>query len=126
MARKPRDHKAEYQRRKQIARESVGSDSVRQYKRVRKQLSNAIGRRDRFSIGQIRRAGVVWSADHSRVANSRYRMDFTDREAIDYFNAYVAVQGDSNDKLRRLHAYLVGHDLITEDEWVANYLGVNT
>jgi len=123
MARKPRDHKAEYQRRKQIAQQS-GFSSVRSYKRTRKSV--AIPRTQSFSIGQIRRAGVVWSADHSRVANSRYRMDFTDREAIDYFNAYVAVQGDSNDKLLRLHAYLVGHDLITEDEWVANYLGVNT
>jgi len=123
MARKPRDHKAEYQRRKQIAQQS-GFSSVRSYKRTRKSV--AIPRKQSFSIGQIRRAGVVWSADHSRVANSRYRMDFTDREAIDYFNAYVAVQGDSNDKLLRLHAYLVGHDLITEDEWVANYLGVNT
>jgi hypothetical protein len=124
MARKPRDHKAEYQRRKQIAAAS-GFPSVRQYKRTRKTI--AIPRRQSFSIGQIRRAGVVWSADHSRVANSRYRMDFTDREAIDYFNAYVATRGDKMEKMNRLHKYLVGNGLITEEEWLTAYLlrGVN-
>ena len=119
MARKPRDHKAEYQRRKQIAQAS-GFPSVRSYKRTRKTV--AIPRKQSFSISSIRRAGVVWSADHSRVANSRYRMDFTDREAIDYFNAYVANTGDKNAKLNRLHNYLVNNGLVTEEEWIANYL----
>ena len=119
MARKPRDHKAEYQRRKQIA-QSSGFSSVRSYKRTRKTI--ALPKSQSFSISSIRRAGVTWSADHSRVSNSRYRMDFTDKEAIEYYNAYVAVKGDKNDKLNRLHNYLVGNGLVTEDEWVASYL----
>jgi hypothetical protein len=119
MARRKRDHKAEYQRRKEIARQS-GFPSVRAYKRTRKTV--AIPRRQSFSIRSIRRAGVVWSADHSRVSNSQYKMDFTDREAIDYFNAYVATKGDKMDKLNRLHNYLVGNGLVTEEEWIANYL----
>jgi hypothetical protein len=119
MAKRQRDHKAEYQRRKAIAAQS-GFPSVRSYKRTRKAV--ALPRKQSFSIASIRRAGVNWSADHSRVSNSRYRMDFTDQEAIDYFNAYVATKGDSNDKMRRLHKYLVGNDLVTEEEWVANYL----
>jgi hypothetical protein len=49
-------------------------------------------------------------------------MDFTDQEAIDYFNAYVAEKGDSNAKMNRLHNYLVGNGLVTEEEWIANYL----
>jgi hypothetical protein len=120
MARKPRDHKAEYQRRKAIAKAS-GFPSVRSYKRTRRTI--ALPRTQSFSISSIRRAGVGWSADHSRVFNSRYRMDFTDREAIDYYNAYVAVKGDKNAKMDRLHQYLVGNDLVTEEEWIANYLG---
>lgn len=120
MAQRKRNHKAEYQRRKEIARES-GFPSVRSYRRTRKTV--AIKRTQPFSIASIRKAGVTWSADKSRTPNSRYRMDFTDQEAIDYFNAYVAKKGDSNDKLNRLHNYLVGNGLVTEEEWKANYLG---
>lgn len=121
MAARKRDHKAEYRRRKEIAKAS-GFPSVRSYKRTRKTI--ALPRRQSFSISSIRRAGVVWSADHSRVYNSRYRMDFSDREAVEYYNAYVAEKGDKNAKMGRLHQYLVGNDLVTEEEWIANYLGV--
>jgi hypothetical protein len=114
-----RDHKAEYQRRKEIARQS-GFPSVRSYKRTRKSI--AIPRRQSFSIASIRRAGVVWSADHSRVSNSQFKMDFSDQDAIDYYNAYVASMGDKNAKMNRLHKYLVGNGLVTEEEWIANYL----
>jgi hypothetical protein len=119
MARKPRDHKAEYQRRKEIAAKA-GLPSVRKYKATRKTL--ALPRAQSFSIKSVRRAGVVWSANHSRVANSRYRRHFTDDEAIAYYRAFVIKGGNNNEKLNRLHDYLVGKGLITEDEWLANYL----
>lgn len=118
MAKRQRDHKAEYQRRKEIAK-AAGAKSVRQYKRQRSVLK--LPRSQPFSMRAIRRASVEWSADHSHVKNSRYSPDFTDREAIDYYAAYVAPH-DKNVKLKRLHDYLIGHDLVTEEEWVANYL----
>lgn len=119
MARKPRDHKAEYQRRKQLAQQR-GFKSVRQYKRVRKELT--LPRTSSVSMKAIRREGVEWSASHSRKASSRYRMDFTDAEAVDYYQAYVLEKGDKNAKLKRLHKYLVGNGLVTEDEWVESYM----
>lgn len=112
-----RDHKAEYQRRKELAAKR-GFGSVRKYKRVRKEL--ALPRSSSVSMRAIRREGVEWSASHSRVANSRYRMDFTDSEAISYYQTYV-LKADKKVKLQRLHKYLVGNGLVTEDEWLQNY-----
>lgn len=114
-----RDHRAEYLRRKELAAKR-GFSSVRKYKRVRKELS--LPRTSVVSMRVIRRQGVEWSASHSRVANSRYRMDFTDAEAISYYQAYVINKGDKNQKMKRLHKYLVGNDLVTEDEWLQNYV----
>jgi hypothetical protein len=121
MAKRQRDHRAEYLRRKEIAAKS-GFGSVRKYKRVRKELS--LPRSLPVSIRKIRRDGLEWSASHSRVANSRFKMDFSDADAIAYYKAYVTkpVNDSKTRKLSRLHDYLVGNDLVTEDEWLQNYL----
>lgn len=120
MAKRQRDHRAEYLRRKEIANKS-GFGSVRKYKRVRKEL--ALPRTTRVSTTGIRKQSVFWSAGHSRTPNSRYSPDFTDEQALSYYQAYVIKSSDENAKKRRLHKYLVGNGLVTEDEWKANYLG---
>lgn len=137
MVKRQRDHKAEYRRRKLIA-SRAGFDSVRKYKRVRKTLS--LPRTAKLTkqqiwpiaatISDIRTSNRVWSDIHSRTPNSRWNDKFNDDRAFYYHRAFVDEYGDDGDtmtkdeKLDRLHDYLVDYDLVTEDEWNENYLGL--
>lgn len=120
MASRKRDHKAEYQRRKQLARQR-GFVSVRQYKTARK--TQALPRSQPIvNIAGIRAENKEWSDEHSRLETSKWNPRLSDRKAIAYHNAFVVERVAGPDKLAALYDYLVEYDLVSEDEWSENYL----
>lgn len=131
MAKRKRDYKAEYRRRKELAR-SAGFGSVRQYRQERKRLS--LPRQGKLSpTHAIRQENQAWSDEHSRVPNSRWNPNFDDERARRYYRAFVEDHADDPSgktesgrewKLAGLFDYVMFYDLITEIEWRQNYLGL--
>lgn len=116
MAKRVRDHKAEYARRKAKAQAS-GYKSVRQYKTARKTL--ALPRNE--SVTDYKSASRQWSKDHSRLKTSRFNSNFKPERVTDYYNAYVRPYKTRAERLDAIHDYLMKYNLITEDEWKQNY-----
>lgn len=137
MARKQRDHRAEYQARKRKATQ-LGYKSEREYKTARKQT--AVGRRGvvppktqlapglLVSMARLRRESKAWSKKHSRVANSEYKDSLTDDQVRRYHRAFVEdipglgkSKSKQNEKRKRIHDYLVP-DLLDDKEWTGKYV----
>lgn len=143
MARRQRDHKAEYAARKAKAR-SLGYSSERDYKRARKELgisrrtptppkvqaiaTLSAGRSTNANMRRLRRESREWSKAHSHMANSKYRPDMTDEQVIRYHKAFVeplplglSRRGKAKEKRQRIHDYLVP-DIMDEAEWTGKYV----
>lgn len=130
MARKARDHKAEYAAAKRRATRA-GYQSQREYKRVRKELNlppraMPVPKRvlELNPITRLRRESQQWSDEHSHRYNSRYRKTLTDDQVERYHAAFVEdipLEGERLDreKRRRIHRYLVP-DLVKPIEWDTN------
>lgn len=144
MAARKRDHKAEYQRRKQLA-QAKGYAGVRDYKRTRKQLGLKIrdtappktkaqtlikrlvsGRTS--EIARLRAEARKWSSKHSHGHTSKYRTDMTDAEVRAYHRAYVEYNPDglsrrkaARDKRRRIGKYVADWHDMEPNEWEQKY-----
>jgi hypothetical protein len=131
VARKRRDYRAEYQARKQRAT-AAGYESVRQYGKVRKELnlpprSSPVPKRIYLSGTQLKRQQAErWSRAHSHVKRSRYKASFTNTELEAYWQAFVRPPEPGETRLdrkfrtakrKRVHDYLVGQGIITEQQW---------
>ena len=124
MAKRKRDHKAEYARRKQLAKDA-GLPSVRKYRAERKTLS--LPRRTRLTpASRYRVTNKAWSDEHSRLDTSKWHPSFDDEKNRRYHNAFDRGYGEveRDEKLGWLYDYLVYYDLVTETEWRQNYLGL--
>lgn len=144
MASRKRDHKAEYARRKQLAK-ARGYKGVREYKRTRKSLG--LSRRDKTpprstarlrlatrareatsTVTRLRRECKEWSDTHSHVTRSKYHPAMTDDEVKDFHRAYVEYNPDglsrrkaARDKRRRIGRYVLKWHDMSEDEWAQKY-----
>ena len=132
MARKPRDHAAEYAAAKRRATRA-GYKSEREYKKVRKELNlpprtMPVPKRvlELNPVTRLRRESQKWSDEHSHRYNSRYRKTLTDAEVEAYHAAFVeplALAGEQLDreKRKRIHHYLVNvAKLVKWTDWDTN------
>lgn len=122
MARKPRDHKAEYAARKRKA-QALGYSSVRKYRKTRKELElsprEPTPSRD---IARIRRESKEWSDKHSLRRISKYKPEMPDDGVIGYHRAFVLhpYDDDTPRKRRRMKEYYTKWLGFTESEWDHN------
>ena len=137
MARKPRDHAAEYAAAKRRATRA-GYTSQREYKKVRKELNlpprtMPVPKRvlELNPITRLRRESQKWSDEHSHRYNSRYRKTLTDAEVEAYHAAFpgqadliaAGLDGEQLDReiRRRIHHYLVNvAKLVKWTDWDTN------
>lgn len=126
MAKRIRDHKAEYRARKARATE-LGYKSVREARRSRKETTTSrIQRTIPASEYRLRKEAKEWSDKHSRVKNSRYRADTTLDQLNRYLDAFVRPDGFNYSdrvmdfrKRQRIRRYYVPF-LMDESEWDGN------
>jgi len=131
MARKPRDHKAEYARRVERAK-AAGYRSLRESKRVRKELriprNKPIIPKDKLlgkSPKEYREWKDLrqWSLKHSRKSRSKYKPGRDKAYEDSYFNAYVNRKDKTHAEiLADLKAYLYEYEGMTDEEWESQYV----
>lgn len=139
MARRQRDHKAEYRRRKARA-QAAGYTGVAQYRRARKasgvtrtqptprfsDLPSAVARQVIGTSRAKRRAAKAWSDAHSRVESSQYKSSMSDEDLENYYDAYVKgyVSGAIDKDIQKVLAvrkYTVASGYYTKEEAEERY-----
>lgn len=137
MAKRKRDYKAEYARRKRTA-QKAGYASEREYKRARKAvntprnaspISKPILIRQSpsapLTIKQIRAANAKWSRQHSKRGTSHWNASASDSQARRYYDAFIGhenVIGPGANKAfnKSLRDYLVP-EIMDSDEFENTY-----
>jgi hypothetical protein len=130
MARQPRDHAAEYARRKAKA-QAAGYRSLREAKQARKTLRLP---RNKPLIPKAKLLGKTpqeyrenkdvraWSLKHSRKARSKYKPGRDKEYQEKYFRAFVNRKGrDHEEIMQDLKDYLTEYEDLTDEEWEEKY-----
>jgi hypothetical protein len=131
MAKRQRDHKAEYARRLARAK-AAGYRSPYEVRKARKALrlkpTQPVIPKDKLlgktpSEYRHNKDDRLWSLAHSRVPRSKYKAGRGPRYDQSYLKAYVDKRKNKthDEVMDDLKAYLQEHEGLSDEEWEANY-----
>ncbi|SRR6266571_8838224 len=130
MARKQRDHAAEYARRKAKA-QAAGYRSLYEARKTRKELrlkpTQKLIPKEQLRGKTPReyrenKDARLWSLKHSRQSRSKFKPGQGSAYEKEYVEAFVNRRGKTHDQIMAdLKRYLMDYEGLTEDEWEENY-----